>query len=404
MKAVRRRWLAGLTLIGALMLGACAGPAPVSPTAAPTATSPAEPDEDEEQYPGARPGSAPTVTPRPLASAGLSGLKTELIAEGLVFPSALAFAPDGRLFFAEVKKGALRIIDGRSLLPDPAVSIEVARGAEHGLVGVALDPDFQRNHYVYTYYTQVMKGSEADRPRRNRLTRWVEQRGQLSAETPILGDLPVGKCCHTGGKMAFAADGSLFLTVGDQGDADRRDAQNPRKLNGKLLHLRVEQVLREKPDPLSLIYASGLRNPYGLDVHPATGAPILTDNGPDGCDELNLAQEGANFGNPEAECSPHDPRFSDPLWDSGPDRLGLTGLRVYRGAMFPELIDRPLFCAVNTGNLVSAVLEAPGFDRVSRLEQVLSGDDGEGCRLDLAVAADGSIYYASTTRIYRLHR
>jgi hypothetical protein len=72
--------------------------------------------------------------------------------------------------------------------------------------------------------------------------------------------------------------------------------------------------------------------------------------------------------------------------------------------MFPELQDRALFCAVNTGNLVSAVLEAPGFDRLARLEQVVSGGDGEGCRLDLAVAADGSIYYASTTRLYRLYR
>jgi glucose/arabinose dehydrogenase len=334
----------------------------------------------------------------------VSGLKTEIIAEGLIFPSALTFAPDGRLFFAEVKKGDLRIVQDGALLPNPAASIAVARGSEHGLVGLALDPDFARNHYVYTYYTQVQKGSDAGKPRRNRLTRWIERNGQLSGEEPVLDDLPVGKCCHTGGKLAWGLDGSLFLTVGDQGDANRRDAQNPRKLNGKLLHFEIERVLREKPDPLSLIYASGLRNPYGLDVHPASGAPLLTDNGPDGCDELNLAHEGANFGNPTVECSAHDPRFVDPIWESGLDRLGTTGLRVYRGQMFGELKNQALFCSVNTGHLVRAVLAPPAYDRVERLELVLSGSDGEGCRLDLAEAPDGSIYYASTTRIYRMYR
>lgn len=406
------RWAHVVLLSAIFALGACAPaasrpstaqPAVSSPTARAVTPTPAA-DSNANESEESPPSSSPTATPRPLPTTTAGNLHVELIADGLVLPQSLTFAPDGRLFFVEVKKGQLRILNGRTLQPEPALTLDVARGAEHGLISLALDPNFQQNHFVYIYYTQPVKGNEAGRPRRHRLTRWTEKDGRLVDETPILDDLPVGKCCHTGGKMAFAADGQLFLALGDQGDADRRDAQNPRKLNGKILHFDPAQVLHDQPDPLTLIYASGLRNPYGLDIHPVTGAPILTDNGPDMCDELDLGREGANYGNPVVECTAHDPNYDDPIWDSGPDRLGVTGLRIYRGSMFPEFVNHPLFCSVNTGNLMHAVLEGPNYDHVARIEQVIGGQDGEGCRLDVAVAPDGSIYYSSLTRIYRLYR
>jgi glucose/arabinose dehydrogenase len=383
-------------------LACSAPPPPPTPTTAVQAIP--TPEEDEEESEAPKPGSGPTATPRPLPTTTAAGLKTELIADGLLFPQSLSFAPDGRLFFAEVKKGELRVLSGRELQAQPVARVSVAPRGEHGLIGVALDPSFDRNHYLYTFYAQAQKGEEADKPRRNRLTRWTERDGVASGETAILDNLPIGKCCHTGGKLAFAADGSLFVSFGDQGDATRQLAQNPNRANGKLLHLDVNRVMRERSEPSSLVYASGFRNPYGLDVHPVTGAPLVADNGPDMCDELNLARHGGNYGNPAAECSPRDGRFEDPIWDSGPDRLALTGLRVYRGSMFPEYTNDVLFCAFNTGNLMRAVLEAPAYDKVERIEQVLEGDDGEGCRLDLATAPDGSIYYTSATKIFRLYR
>lgn len=398
--------LAGLLALVALVVFAAAQSPPAAPPQATRAATPT-PDEDTSDDSCdycAKPGSAPTQTPRPLPTSAVAGFQTELIADRLVLPQSLAFAPGGRLFFVEVKAGALRVLNGRTLQPQPVATFDVARGAEHGLVSVTLDPDFGRNHYLYTFYTQALRGNDSGKPRRNRLTRWTEKDGTLTDETDVLGTLPFGKCCHTGGKMAFAPDGSAFLTVGDQGDADRRDAQDPTKANGKLLHFDVNQVISQRrTDPVTLIYSSGLRNPYGIDVHPVTGAPFVTDNGPDQCDELNLGRQGANFGNPTVECSPGDSRFDDPIWDSGTDRLGVTGLRIYRGAMFPEFENSPLFCSVDTGNIMRAVL-TPDFNRVVRVEQVLSGADGEGCRLDLAVAADGSIYYSSMARIYRVYR
>lgn len=400
----------GLLLLGGCIGGTASAPANPAATTGATGTATARPEETDdeetgdEEGDGATAGSAPTATPRPLPTTTTSGLRSEVVVSGLSLPSALAVAPDGRVFFVEVKKGLVRVLDGTTLQVEPVASVPVARGAEHGLIGLALDPNFGRNHYLYTYYTEPLKDGDAARPRRNRLTRWTEQNGQATGEVEVLDNLPVGKCCHTGGKLAFAGDGSLYLTVGDQGDADRRAAQNPNKVNGSILHFGLDEAMHKGVDPLRFIYAKGLRNPYGLDVHPVSGAPFVTDNGPDMCDELNLGHQGANFGNPAVECSGQDARYDDPIWESGVDRLGLTGLRIYRGAMFPDYVNHPLFCSVNTGSLMHAILSAPGYDRVERVEQVVDGGDGEGCRLDLAVAADGSIYYASMSKIFRLSR
>src|SRR4029078_3615988 len=111
----------------------------------------------------AKPGSAPTATTRPLPTTTTSGLHSEVVASGLSLPSALAFAPDGRLFFIEVKKGVVRVLDGRNVQTDPVASIAVARGAEHGLIGLALDPDFVRNQHGYhDYHTPRQDRCEAE--------------------------------------------------------------------------------------------------------------------------------------------------------------------------------------------------------------------------------------------------
>jgi aldose sugar dehydrogenase len=409
------RWLWSnlACLLGVVVLAAaCAQQPALSKNDQPAAV--ADDDDDLGDPSGAKPGSGPTPTARPLPTTAVSGLRTELVAEGLVLPQSLVWTPDGRLFFVEVKKGDVRVLNGRTIQPSAVLNVAVSRGTEHGLISVVPDPAFVQNHFLYTYYSRPKKGSVADEPLKNRLTRWVEKDGTAGGELPILDEIPIGKGNHTGGKAAFADDGTLYLTIGDQGDASRRMAQEQNKLNGKLVRFEsgiVSSMSKDSPDlkpttaaGSATIWASGLRNPYGIDVHPVSGLPIVTDNGPDMCDEINLGRQGANFGNPTVECSPHEAGYDDPIWDSGPDRLGVTGLRIYRGNMFPEYVNQLLFCSVNTGNLMLATLDAPSYASISKVEQVVSGSDGEGCRLDVGVAPDGSIYYASMSRIFRLFR
>src|SRR5438105_7152229 len=116
--------------------------------------------------PTALPQPAATAVPRPLAS----GLKTELVADGLQLPVNLAFAPDGRLFFTEVSRGTVRVVERGRLLPDPVAVLEVAQGGEQGLLGLTLDPGFATNHELYLFYSEPRNGQRW----RNRLVRLTE--------------------------------------------------------------------------------------------------------------------------------------------------------------------------------------------------------------------------------------
>ncbi|MCC7106130.1 MAG: PQQ-dependent sugar dehydrogenase, partial [Chloroflexi bacterium] len=309
--------------------------------------------------------------------------------------------------------GKVRVVKDGKLEPTSLWEARVGDGNEQGLVGLALDPSFASNHYLYVYYTEGKSGSGS--PSAGKLVRLTERDGRVVGQpVTLINDVEPGKCCHTGGKMVFDKDGMLILALGDQGDIDRRDAQKAEKFNGKVLRFDPNNLPRaagdqgkKLSDPRSATIASGLRNPYGIDINPKNGVVYITDNGPDECDEINAVfHVGANFGNPTVECSPGDPTFVDPVWDSGPDRLAPTGMRFYQGAMFPEWQDDLLWCAFDTGNLTRFRLSPPEFDRVQTADQILSGAEqgGHGCRLDLTVARDGSIYFSSATSIFRLSR
>src|SRR5688572_17879906 len=79
-----------------------------------------------------------------------AGFKTVQVATGLLKPSAMAFAPDGRIFVAE-QSGTIRIIKNGALLPTPFIKFRVSLRGEGGLLGIAFDPDFETNRYIYLY-------------------------------------------------------------------------------------------------------------------------------------------------------------------------------------------------------------------------------------------------------------
>lgn len=421
MSAARWRALALAAGLLLLLAAACITPPPPRPT-----SPPRTPTQDRSVPFGepewiSKPGSQPTVTPVPLPTTTVAGLKVELLHQGLIFPHSLAFAPDGRLFFVEVKElrgnefyGKVRVVVNGKLQEWAVWEDRVGAGNEQGMVGLALDPDFATNHYLYVYYTSGKSGASA--PEAGKLVRLRERDGVVGRDDvlTLVNDVEPGKCCHTGGKIAFDHEKQLVLTIGDQGDEDRRDAQKPGKFNGKVIRFDPNSLAqytrpgsKKIDEPQRVTIASGLRNPYGLDIHPRTGVPYLTDNGPDGCDEINAVfEDGANFGNPEAECTARDPRFVDPIWDSGPSRLAPTGMRFYQGDMFPQFEDDLLWCAFNTGEMFRMRLVPPKYDRFDVHEVVLpsGANGGNDCRMDVAVAPDGSIYYASATSISRISR
>ena len=151
----------------------------------------------------------------------LPGFTETLIASGLALPTSMTFAPDGRLFVT-LQGGTLRVIKNNVLLATPFVSLSVDSSGERGLLGVAFDPNFATNQFVYVYYTVPVA------PVHNRVSRFTAN-GDVAvpgSELPILELNPLsGATNHIGGAMHFGADGKLYIAVGDNANSANAPAK-----------------------------------------------------------------------------------------------------------------------------------------------------------------------------------
>ena len=219
--------------------------------------------------------------------------RVETVAEGLEIPWEIAFLPDGRALVAE-RPGRVRLLDpGRTL-----AEVEVAHIGEGGLLGLAVDPEFEDNRLVYLYRT-VSGGNEVARYR-------LEGR-RLVEEQVIVRGIAAAPI-HDGGRLRFGPDGALYITTGDAAQPEL--SQDPGSLNGKILRLDGERARGRggRPEVVSL----GHRNPQGLDWEPRSGRLYAPEHGPDGDDEVNLIEEGGNYGWPRVRGTGHG-SFAAPL-------------------------------------------------------------------------------------------
>ena len=156
--------------------------------------------------------------------------RAQVIATNLEIPWALAFAEDGRLFVTE-RPGRLRIIENGRLRPEPALMLtNVFTEGEAGLLGVALDPGFAQNRFVYLLYTAARAGRDPV----NRIVRFFDANNTLMDAVTILDDIPARRL-HDGGRLRFGADGYLYATMGDT--LDSASAQDLGVLTGKILRI-----------------------------------------------------------------------------------------------------------------------------------------------------------------------
>ena len=163
-----------------------------------------------------------------------------VVANGITDPTTMAFAPDGRIFVAQ-QAGKLRVIKNNALLPTPFISLTVSSSGERGLLGIAIDPDFLTNNYIYLYYT--VPGS----PPHNRISRFTADGdvALVGSESIVLELDPLsGATIHNGGAMHFGKDGKLYVAIGENGTSS--NAQNLDTYHGKLLRI--------NKDGLSLIH------------------------------------------------------------------------------------------------------------------------------------------------------
>jgi len=257
-------------------------------------------------------------------------------------PTAMEFAPDGRLFVC-LQDGRLLVIENGILLPTPFVTIAVNHSGERGLLGIAFDPDFASNQFVYVYYTFPTS------PIHNRVSRFTAK-GNVAvpgSETVIMDlDNLTAATNHNGGAIHFGADGKLYVAVGENADPSNSQTINNRL--GKMLRINSDgSIPSDNPTTFPgisgsptgdnrAIWAVGLRNPFTFAFQPGTSRLFINDVGEVSFEEINDGIAGSNYGWNicEGHCSPPDPTYREPLFIYGHGVSNTGGCAITGGSFY----------------------------------------------------------------------
>ncbi len=354
----------------------------------------------------AAPTASPSASPRVSAAIDTCAVSGQGPPTGNIaanFATALAFAPDGRLFWTE-RSGTVRVWqDGaaRAFATVSTVTTERSGGySERGLLGLALSPTFSQDRFVYAFYSDSNYTEQ-------HVIRWRDC-GGTGMDPSVLVTLPSGSdCCHKGGRLAFGGDGMLYVTLGDEHSAP--SAQKTGDVRGKILRYRPDgSVPPDNPfGAANPVWAYGLRNPFGIGVSP-TGQIAVTNNGPSGdagspstgYDTLILAlARGGGYQWPDCYGYSHPlATASCPAGQSPPDYSSERSTLVPTGAAFidssgpSQVAGHLVFCTFNVGMRIVT----PGSPHAS----IQTGPPG--CRLDVTEGPDHAIYFSDTGTIYRM--
>lgn len=316
-------------------------------------------------------------------------------------PTAMTIAPDGRIFVCQ-QTGQLRVLKNDILLAPPFVSLSVDSSGERGLLGVAFDPAFATNQYVYVYYTT------SSAPIHNRVSRFTANGDvAVAGSEVILLDLDnlSGATNHNGGAIHFGPDGKLYIAVGE--NANPANSQSITNRLGKILRINSDGSIPQN-NPATFpgiagttsgltraIWSVGLRNPFTFTFQPGTGRMIINDVGQSTWEEINDGIAGSNYGWSVCEgvCSPPNSNYRDPLFQyphSGPPNS--SGCAIVGGAFYNPPTNQ--FPNAYLGKYFFADL-CSGWIRVFDPATGSANDFGGGVAtpVDLAVGADGFLYY-----------
>jgi glucose/arabinose dehydrogenase len=312
-------------------------------------------------------------------------------------PTAMAFAPDGRLFVC-LQSGQLRVIKNGALLAAPFVSLSVDSSGERGLLGVAFDPNFATNQFVYLYYTT------STAPIHNRISRFTANGDVVAAGSEVvLVDLDnlSSATNHNGGAIHFGPDGKLYAGVGE--NANSANAQTLTNRLGKILRYNSDGTI-PTDNPFyntatganRAIWAFGLRNPFTFAFQPGTGRLFINDVGQSTWEEINDGIAGSNYGWPtcEGSCTSPNANLRDPLFQYGhsPATGPTTGCAIVGGAFYNPPVNQ--FPSTYVGKYFFADLCSGWIRYFDPASGTATGfATGISTPVDLQVGPDGCLYY-----------
>jgi quinoprotein glucose dehydrogenase len=280
------------------------------------------------------------------------------VLEAYGFPITLVFAQGDHALFSERITGNLWEFKEEELrLVKHFPIVNITGHHETGLLGIALDPDFEDNHLICAYYTCGPSHKEF----KNKIVRINIDKN--NEEETLLDKIPAG-LIHNGGIMAFGPDKTLFIGVGVNNE-EKEKAQDLEFLGGKVLRINSDGTIpKDNPFPGSPVYSFGHRNVFGLAFHPQTGRLYISDVGPNDNDEINIIEPGGNYGWPQVMGVSDSPKFVNPT-------ITFTPVITPTQSVF---IDNDLyFGSYNQGSVHKLTLTGENFDQVEKDEIVYQG-------------------------------
>ncbi|WP_027626580.1 PQQ-dependent sugar dehydrogenase [Clostridium lundense] len=324
-----------------------------------------------------RGGNAANVKTRSITSRQFQ-YEVEVIAENLYVPWAMDISNEGKIYFTE-RSGAIRIIEDGKLLTQPLITFGapfVSRG-EGGLMGIALDPNYSQNHYMYVMHSYA----EGNRIY-NRVVRLVENNNRASIDRVLLDRIPGGQI-HNGGRLKIGPDKKLYITTGDAGNSAL--AQDLRSTAGKILRIELDgSVPKDNPIANSPVYSLGHRNPQGLAWN-SKNILYASEHGQLAHDEINIIQPGANYGWPlvQGDEESQEVKTQKPLIHSGEETWAPSGIAFidqgpWQGKLLVANLRGQQLLAISLNKEGTAVknIESWFRNQYGRLRDVIQGKDG----------------------------
>ena len=317
------------------------------------------------------------------ADAASAEVKVETVVDNLKIPWELVFAPDGRIFFTE-RDGKLWVIEDESL--ELVATFPISNTLEGGLLGLALDPEFEKNNFLYLYQTYF--GFELHH---NKVVRYTVSNNQLTDEQILIDKIP-GALWHDGGRIKFGPDEKIYITTGDAANANL--SQKIDSLAGKILRINADGTIPvDNPFESSPVFSYGHRNPQGIDWT-ENGILVSSEHGPSGekgyaHDEINVIEPGKNYGWPVIVGDSNNPEYTNPILHSGDVTWAPSGLLYYDSDKIPEWKGKFLVAALRGQHVMVLDLDLEN-NMVNSVEKIFQ--DKYGRIRDLVQSPDGDVF------------
>lgn len=318
-------------------------------------------------------------------------------------PAGLAVAPDGRILYSEFWGGKIRVIQPNGAVdPEPWADVNRIYGIRWtrfyhgGLSGIAFDPEYAKNHFVYVVTQTPSKRNGL--PDLTLILRFKEVDGRGTA--PKILFRIRAKIFDNVYSLVFGPDGMLYIPSGFLGTSRPKGEDPLTDRRGKILRV-TRNAAPPGDNPFGgrapRVWASGFKNAFDLAFFPGTNLAVAGESGPEAHDEINLVMPGHDYGYPDHQGKTTAKGVTSPLLDYGADRTSPVGILYYTGSRYPSLRGRFLMCENHGKGLIVLKINPSKPGRLLNFTPI-----HPNCTIDIVQAKDGSVVFSGSTAIYRL--